>query len=225
MSYPFSLVKVLLTIFATGAFAELDAYYLKHYDTLRLDRTASTEDIKRAFRKLAFEAHPDKNVGDNTAVERFVELSAAYEVLVDEEKRKLYDLGGLRPVVPEGTRENQYESAVSVFRQAFDIFDGFNFADEDKKEELMSFLKGEGMDSLDVGTAVIEVTDRKTFTMPHTNKKVGLPVDYLERMRSLDHLPPDVAGRIQAHRDKNLLRAKRVKRRDRQRKLSHFVEL
>ena len=61
------------------------------YATLGVERDASPEDIKRAYRKLARKLHPDVNPGNKEAEERFKELSAAYEVLSDSEKRQLYD--------------------------------------------------------------------------------------------------------------------------------------
>jgi molecular chaperone DnaJ len=65
------------------------------YKVLGVDRKASPEEIKKAYRKLARQYHPDKNPGDKTAETRFKEISAAYDVLGDPEKRKQYDRGGL----------------------------------------------------------------------------------------------------------------------------------
>src|SRR5438270_4812457 len=65
--------------------------YRDYYATLGVPRTASQADIKKAFRKLARQHHPDVNKGDATAEKRFKEVSEANEVLSDPEKRKLYD--------------------------------------------------------------------------------------------------------------------------------------
>src|SRR5213080_1032449 len=65
------------------------------YKILGVDKKASQEDIKKAYRKLARQYHPDKNPGDKDAETRFKEISAAYDVLGDPEKRKQYDRGGL----------------------------------------------------------------------------------------------------------------------------------
>ena len=65
--------------------------YRDYYATLGVPRTASQADIKKAFRKLARQHHPDVNKGNAAAEKRFKEISEANEVLSDPEKRKLYD--------------------------------------------------------------------------------------------------------------------------------------
>jgi curved DNA-binding protein len=64
------------------------------YTILGVAKTASADDIKKAFRKLAVKYHPDKNPGDKAAEEKFKELNEAYEVLSDPDKRKKYDQFG-----------------------------------------------------------------------------------------------------------------------------------
>jgi molecular chaperone DnaJ len=65
-----------------------------YYEVLELDRQASADDVKRAYRKLAVKFHPDKNPGDNTAEDKFKEVTEAYEVLRDPDKRRMYDQYG-----------------------------------------------------------------------------------------------------------------------------------
>ncbi|KAJ3669463.1 hypothetical protein LUZ60_011413 [Juncus effusus] len=65
-----------------------------YYDILQVPKGASEEQIKRAYRKLALKYHPDKNPGNEEANKKFAEISNAYEVLSDQEKRKIYDRYG-----------------------------------------------------------------------------------------------------------------------------------
>jgi molecular chaperone DnaJ len=66
-----------------------------YYKTLGVGKNASDEEIKKAYRKLARQYHPDRNQGDKKAEERFKEISQAHDVLSDSDKRKAYDRGGL----------------------------------------------------------------------------------------------------------------------------------
>ncbi len=65
--------------------------YKDYYKTLGVSKNATQDEIKKAYRKLAIKYHPDKNKGDKAKEEKFKEISEAYEVLGDPEKRKKYD--------------------------------------------------------------------------------------------------------------------------------------
>jgi curved DNA-binding protein len=65
--------------------------YKDYYQILGIDKNAKTDEIKRAYRKLALKYHPDKNPGDKDSEERFKEINEAYEVLSNPSKRERYD--------------------------------------------------------------------------------------------------------------------------------------
>jgi curved DNA-binding protein len=86
-----------------------------YYKTLGVDKNATPEDIKKAYRQLALKYHPDRNKGDKEAEERFKEINEAYAVLSDQEKRRQYDMFGA-----EGFRARYSQE---------DIFRGFDIGD------------------------------------------------------------------------------------------------
>lgn len=94
------------------------------YEVLGVSRDASAEEIKKVYRKLAKELHPDRNPDDEEAEERFKDVSAAYTVLSDEEKRKLYDEYG-----EMGLREGFDPEAYQAATQGFGGFGGVDFGD------------------------------------------------------------------------------------------------
>ncbi len=71
-----------------------------YYEVLGVSKTATDEEIKKAYRKLALKYHPDYNPGDKTAEEKFKEINEAHEVLSDPDKRKRYDQFGFAGVDP-----------------------------------------------------------------------------------------------------------------------------
>lgn len=65
-----------------------------YYEVLGISKTATADEIKKAYRNLAFKYHPDRNSGDKVAEEKFKEINEAYDVLSDEKKRADYDSFG-----------------------------------------------------------------------------------------------------------------------------------
>ncbi|QJA06647.1 molecular chaperone DnaJ [Thermosulfurimonas marina] len=99
-----------------------------YYALLGVPRNATQEEIKRAYRRLALKYHPDRNPGDPEAEERFKEISEAYEVLSDPEKRAIYDAQGHAGLHQRGFRGfEDVEDIFSAFSDLFEEFFGFSF--------------------------------------------------------------------------------------------------
>ncbi len=94
-----------------------------YYGILGVGRSASTNQIKKAYRRMAKEMHPDRNPDDPDANEKFQDLGAAYEALSDPEKRKLYDKCGEECLQKEGQMGGGGDPFASFFGGDF----GFNF--------------------------------------------------------------------------------------------------
>ncbi|MBQ6570766.1 DnaJ domain-containing protein [Candidatus Saccharibacteria bacterium] len=98
-----------------------------YYEILGLTKSASSDEIKKAYRKLAIKYHPDKNPGDKDAEAKFKEISEAYEVLSDKEKRARYDQFGHAGV--GGNAGNPFGAGANPFGGGFYSTNGqsFNF--------------------------------------------------------------------------------------------------
>jgi len=93
-----------------------------YYEILGIAKTATAEEIKKAYRKKAIQYHPDKNPGDKVAEEKFKEAAEAYEVLGDENKRARYDKYGHAGVGSAASGGGM--SMDDIFSQFGDIFGG-----------------------------------------------------------------------------------------------------
>src|SRR5690349_7263063 len=91
------------------------------YEVLGVERSASEQDIKRAYRKLALELHPDRNPGNAEAEEKFKEASEAFQVLSDGDKRATYDRFGHAGLQGSGG----FSDVQDIFSQFGDIFSDF----------------------------------------------------------------------------------------------------
>jgi molecular chaperone DnaJ len=98
-----------------------------YYEVLGIPRGASKDDIKKAYRKLAVQFHPDKNPGDTASEEKFKEATEAYEILSSDQKRQAYDQFGFAGVegMAGGPGSGDYSSAFRDFDDIFGDFSGF----------------------------------------------------------------------------------------------------
>ncbi|MEJ2688835.1 MAG: molecular chaperone DnaJ [Deltaproteobacteria bacterium] len=98
----------------------------EYYDILGVSRTASTAEIKKAYRQLAMKYHPDRNAGDKEAEEKFKAATEAYEVLGDENKRQIYDRYGVEGLKSSGYRgPGNFDDIFSSFGDIFGDLFGF----------------------------------------------------------------------------------------------------
>ncbi|CRK99785.1 CLUMA_CG013093, isoform A [Clunio marinus] len=121
------ILNCLLVLIFTSEFSYANRDF---YKILNVKKNANTNEIKKAYRKLAKELHPDKNKDDPNASEKFADLSAAYEILSDEDKRKLYDRCGEECVKKEGMMDGGMDPFASFFGDF-----GFNFGGQEQRNE------------------------------------------------------------------------------------------
>ena len=98
-----------------------------YYEVLGVQKSASADEIKKAYRKAAMKYHPDRNPGDKEAEAKFKEVGEAYEVLSDDSKRQRYDQFGFAGVDPNygGGGNGPYGAGFSGFGDFGDLGDIF----------------------------------------------------------------------------------------------------
>jgi DnaJ-related protein SCJ1 len=101
------------------------------YEILGLPRETSDRAIKKAYRKLSMKYHPDKNADNTEAHDKFVEITQAYEVLGDKEKRRRYDLYGEEGVKEQAGGSNPFD----MFNNFFGFGDGGFFGNQQQHQE------------------------------------------------------------------------------------------
>ena len=100
-----------------------------YYDILGVDKQASQNDIKKAYRKVAMKFHPDRNPGDKSAETRFKEAAEAYSVLSDDQKRAQYDQFGHAGMNGSGFNAPHFTDINDIFSSFSDIFQAAGFSD------------------------------------------------------------------------------------------------
>ena len=100
-----------------------------YYEVLGVDKNATADEIKKAYRKKAIQYHPDKNPGDKEAEEKFKEAAEAYEVLSDPQKRQRYDQFGHAGMGGAGGFSGQGMNMEDIFSQFGDLFEQWGMGD------------------------------------------------------------------------------------------------
>lgn len=149
-----------------------------YYDILEISRSATAEEIKKAYRKKALQFHPDKNPGDADAEKRFKQVSEAYEVLSDDKKRQIYNQygkDGLQGAAAGGAGMHGFSSmdeALRTFMGAFGMGGGGG------GETIFDFFGGGGGDFGHEG--------RRGGARQGASKRVNLTISFEEAAKGID---------------------------------------
>lgn len=140
------------------------------YELLGVKRDATQKDIQGAFRKLAKKFHPDLNPGDKKAETKFKEISAAYEILGDEEKRGRFDRGEIDITGAEQAPRSYYRDYASASGPGDAYHNGAGFADFGDADDIFSsfFSRRAGG------------TDRGEFRAQGQDRRFSMDVDFLD---------------------------------------------
>lgn len=155
------------------------------YDTLGVPRDVSDEDLKKAYRKLVLQYHPDRNPGDKTAEEKIREINAAYEVVGDPEKRRAYD----RLRFGDETRDEVPDPGVILEQMEQKLFD------EGRKELFALLIK----DTKRIKEELAVVRERTVAAQGYDTFKESLVAE-----RAAEILPEFTTADMDARRDRIL---------------------
>ena len=140
-----------------------------YYEALKVERTVTLEELKVAYRKKALKYHPDRNPGDTVAEERFKEISEAYTVLSDEEKRRRYDLYGHAGLDGNGFGAGPGD----IFSNFSDMFEGlFGFGSSQRQR--LRAQRGADL-QYDLSILFVEAAMGTEKTISVTKRKACLP--------------------------------------------------
>jgi len=127
-----------------------------YYSILNLDRNATIEEIKKSYKKLALQYHPDKNQGNDEATEKFKEVSEAYSILSNDDKRKQYDvMGSADDDFSAG--EDPFAVFNSIFKQHLSSFMNMKYDNDVNISNIFSNLSGMPQGNFPFGNVHIRV--------------------------------------------------------------------
>jgi molecular chaperone DnaJ len=158
---------------------------MDYYEILGVPRDVSDEDLKKAYRKLALQYHPDRNPGDRTAEEKIREINAAYEVVGDPDKRRAYD----RLRFGDELREEAPDLGVILEQMEHKLFD------EGRKELFALLIK----DTKRIKAELAIVRERTVAAQGYDTFKENIVAE-----RAAEILPEFVTAEMDARRDRIL---------------------
>jgi len=140
-----------------------------YYSILGVDRNASEDDIKKSYKKLALQYHPDKNPGDETCIEKFKEIAEAYSILNNKEKRNQYDMMGF--VDESNIGEDPFSVFNGIFKQHMNSFMNMKYDNNINISEIFSNISGAPEKSFPFGNVHVRVHTFPTEVF-HFNEKI-----------------------------------------------------
>lgn len=124
----------------------LHVFATDYYEVLGLGPDAGPDEIKKAFRKLSRQYHPDKNPGDDEAKQKYLEVTKAHDILSDSNKRQTYDIYG-EEGLEDASKLNRQKGPDYRFELEVDLEDVYNGLEKEttiKRNELCKSCKGTG---------------------------------------------------------------------------------
>ena len=174
-----------------------------YYSILNLDRNATTEEIKKSYKKLALLYHPDKNQGNAEATEKFKEVSEAYSVLSNDDKRKQYDvMGSANDDFDIG--EDPFAVFNSIFKQHLSSFMNMKYDNDVNISNIFSNLSGMPQGNFPFGNVHIRVHTFPTDVFESSQVKNGQDdydeyeptQEYYKPRKILRDKPDDIMQRV-----------------------------
>lgn len=179
--------------------------FIDYYNVLGVNKSASQDDIKKAYRKLARQYHPDLNPNDNTAHKKFQQINEAHEVLSDPEKRKKYDQYGKdwqhAEQFEQARKSQQYSSGPSQgFDQGFDTDDFSEFFTSmfggGSRRSQARFRGRDFNGEIELTLREAATTHQRTFTVNGKNIRITIPAGIADgqTIKLKGHGDPGVNG-------------------------------
>jgi len=129
-----------------------------YYGILEVQRTATEEEIKKAYKKLALQYHPDKNPGNDAACEKFKEVAEAYSILGTSDKKKQYDvMGSFDETMDFGGGTDPFSVFNSIFKQHVESFMNMQYENDINIGNIFSNFSGMSQNNFPFGNVHIKV--------------------------------------------------------------------